>query len=117
MGLGAGCASERVPPRRPGRRRKGLPRQSAGGTLRRAVPPATGRDGVHHGPGVSVEESMLSSPVPTVPAYPARRPELIVRPLGEQGRYVVKDPHKSTYYQLGDEEYFLLTQLDGCKAP
>jgi multidrug efflux pump subunit AcrA (membrane-fusion protein) len=44
---------------------------------------------------------------------PCRRPELIVRPLGEQGPYVVKDPGTGAYYHLGDEEHFLLMQLDG----
>src|SRR5262249_45671663 len=44
---------------------------------------------------------------------PSRRPELVVRPLGENGQYVVKDPHTGAYYHLGEEEHFLLTQLDG----
>jgi hypothetical protein len=44
---------------------------------------------------------------------PCRRPELVVRPLGEHGPYVVKDPHSGAYYHLGEEEHFLLTQLDG----
>jgi multidrug resistance efflux pump len=44
---------------------------------------------------------------------PARRPELVVRPLGERGQYVIKDPDTGAYYHLGDEEHFLLTQLDG----
>jgi multidrug efflux pump subunit AcrA (membrane-fusion protein) len=44
---------------------------------------------------------------------PARRPELLIRPLGEQGPYVVKDPRGGGYYHLGEEEHFLLTQLDG----
>jgi multidrug resistance efflux pump len=44
---------------------------------------------------------------------PSRRPELVVSPLGDGGRYVVKDPHTGAYFQLGEEEHFLLTQLDG----
>jgi multidrug resistance efflux pump len=44
---------------------------------------------------------------------PARRPELVLSPLGEGGWYVLKDPHTGAYFQLGAEEYFLLTQLDG----
>jgi multidrug efflux pump subunit AcrA (membrane-fusion protein) len=44
---------------------------------------------------------------------PCRRPELVVCPLGENGPYVVKDPRTGAYYHLGDEEHFLLTQLDG----
>src|SRR5688500_12574945 len=47
---------------------------------------------------------------------PARRPDLIVRPLGEEGRYVVKDPSSGAYYELGEEEHFLLTQLDGTRS-
>jgi multidrug resistance efflux pump len=44
---------------------------------------------------------------------PARRPELVLSPLDEGGRYVLKDPHTGAYFQLGPEEHFLLTQLDG----
>src|SRR5262245_31586213 len=51
------------------------------------------------------------------PRCPARRPELVVRPLGEDGRYVVKDPQTGAYYHLGDEEHFLLSQLDGQRDP
>jgi multidrug efflux pump subunit AcrA (membrane-fusion protein) len=46
-------------------------------------------------------------------AWPARRNELIIQPLGVDGPYVVKDPGTGAYYHLGDEEHFLLTQLDG----
>src|SRR5262245_39626010 len=46
-------------------------------------------------------------------SLPCRRPDLVIRPLGDRGPYVVKDPRTGAYYQLGDEEYFLLTQLDG----
>jgi putative peptide zinc metalloprotease protein len=38
---------------------------------------------------------------------------LVIRPLGDHGPYVVKDPRTGAYYHLGDEEHFLLTQLDG----
>ena len=44
---------------------------------------------------------------------PCRRSELVVCPLGQHGPYVVKDPRTGAYYHLGDEEHFLLTQLDG----
>jgi hypothetical protein len=44
---------------------------------------------------------------------PCRRAELVVRPLGDHGPYVVKDPGTGAYYHLGAEEHFLLTQLDG----
>jgi putative peptide zinc metalloprotease protein len=44
---------------------------------------------------------------------PCRRPELVIRPLGDQGPYVVKDPGTGAYYHLGAEEHFLLTQCDG----
>src|SRR5215472_11143992 len=55
-----------------------------------------------------------SSPMPhLVTMLPCRRPELVVRPLGDHGPYVVKDPRSGAYYHLGDEEHFLLTQLDG----
>src|SRR5262249_15175000 len=44
---------------------------------------------------------------------PTRRPELVVRQLGDRGRYVVKDPRTGEYFTLGEQEHFLLTQLDG----
>jgi multidrug efflux pump subunit AcrA (membrane-fusion protein) len=44
---------------------------------------------------------------------PCCRPELVIRQLGEHGPYVVKDPRSGAYYHLGDEEHFLLKQLDG----
>jgi multidrug efflux pump subunit AcrA (membrane-fusion protein) len=44
---------------------------------------------------------------------PAARPDLIIRPLGERGAYVVKDPRSGSYYHLGEEEHFLLGQLSG----
>src|SRR5262245_1110703 len=47
------------------------------------------------------------------PRLPARRPELLLRPLGEQGRYVVKDPHTGGFFLLGEQEFFLFEQLDG----
>ena len=44
---------------------------------------------------------------------PARRPELVLSPRGTAGLYVLKDPQTGAYYQLGEEEAFLLSQLDG----
>jgi multidrug efflux pump subunit AcrA (membrane-fusion protein) len=44
---------------------------------------------------------------------PSRRAELVIRPLGARGQYVVKDPSGSRYFELGEEEHFLLLQLDG----
>lgn len=44
---------------------------------------------------------------------PCRRPELVVRPLGDQGPYVVKNPGRGEYFHLGEMEHFLLTQFDG----
>ena len=44
---------------------------------------------------------------------PCCRFELVLSPLGDQGQYVVKDPRARTYYHLGEEEHFLLTQLNG----
>jgi multidrug efflux pump subunit AcrA (membrane-fusion protein) len=46
-------------------------------------------------------------------SLPCHRSELIVRSLGDRGPYVVKDPRSGSYYQFGEEEHFLLTQLDG----
>src|SRR5262249_33964161 len=44
---------------------------------------------------------------------PVRRPELLVKPLGDEGRYVVKDPRRGEFFQLGAKEHFLLMQLEG----
>src|SRR4051794_20514578 len=41
---------------------------------------------------------------------PARRPELVLRPLDDGG--VVKDPRTGEYFQLQEQEYFLLLLLD-----
>ncbi len=51
------------------------------------------------------------SAIATIPR--PRRPELLIRPLGDEGRHVVKDPETGRYFQLGQHESFLLTQLDG----
>jgi multidrug efflux pump subunit AcrA (membrane-fusion protein) len=47
---------------------------------------------------------------------PPRRPELFLSPLGQAGRYVLKDPQTGAYFQLGEEEHFLLLQLDGLRT-
>jgi multidrug efflux pump subunit AcrA (membrane-fusion protein) len=47
---------------------------------------------------------------------PIRRNDLVVRPLGDQGRYVVKDPCTGAYFHIGNEEHFLLTRLDGQRS-
>src|SRR5262249_26194662 len=46
---------------------------------------------------------------------PCRRPELIVRPLGTNGRHVIKDPVSGKYFHLGEQESFLLLRLDGAQ--
>jgi putative peptide zinc metalloprotease protein len=56
----------------------------------------------------------MLSPVATLPAVlPARRPELRVAPLGDGGQHVVKDPGTGDFFHLGEQEHFLLMQLDG----
>src|SRR5262245_24547731 len=55
----------------------------------------------------------MNSTAMPIESLPARRSELVVRPLGEEGRYVVKDPVGGAYFHLGEEERFLLEQLDG----
>jgi multidrug resistance efflux pump len=50
----------------------------------------------------------------TIPA--ARRPELLLRPHGNQGQCVVKDPRTSALFHLGEQEYFLLSRLDGTQT-
>src|SRR5262249_11974162 len=48
---------------------------------------------------------------------PCRRSDLLIRPVDGGGRWVVKDPHSGAYFQLGEQEYFLLSQLDGEHTP
>src|SRR6516165_5248640 len=50
------------------------------------------------------------------PSLPCRRPELIFRPAGEGGGYVIKGPRADDYFAVGVEEYFLLTQCDGVQS-
>jgi multidrug efflux pump subunit AcrA (membrane-fusion protein) len=46
-----------------------------------------------------------------------RRPDLVVRPVGDDGQHVVKDPATGEYYHLGEQEAFLLLSLDGSRTP
>jgi multidrug resistance efflux pump len=48
---------------------------------------------------------------------PCCRRELVFSTAGDAGRYVVKDPRAGDYYSVGEEEYFLLTQLNGSQSP
>src|SRR5437899_11590572 len=52
----------------------------------------------------------------TATLLPARRLELLVSPLGDNGQCVVKDPRTGAYFHLGEQEAFLLGQLDGEQA-
>src|SRR5262245_12661122 len=56
---------------------------------------------------------MQASAAPPIPGLPFRRPDLVVRPLGDGGNHVVKDPRTGAYFHIGADEYFLLMQLDG----
>jgi putative peptide zinc metalloprotease protein len=47
------------------------------------------------------------------PTLPACRPDLIVRTLGHRAACVLKDPRTGAYFQVGEQESFLLSQLDG----
>ena len=49
----------------------------------------------------------------TATPLPACRSDLVVRPVGDAGECVVKDPGSGEFFQLGPHEHFLLTQLDG----
>src|SRR5438045_4913626 len=48
---------------------------------------------------------------------PARRRDLIFKPLGEAGEHVVKDPRTGGYFKLPAQESFLFTLLDGRHGP
>lgn len=47
------------------------------------------------------------------PPLPARKPNLVIRPFGGEGEFVVKNPARRTYHKFGEQEAFLLEQLDG----
>jgi multidrug efflux pump subunit AcrA (membrane-fusion protein) len=47
----------------------------------------------------------------TIP--PPRRSELVLRPFGDRGDHVVKDPSTGQFFNLGAQESFLLECLDG----
>ena len=47
---------------------------------------------------------------------PCRRPEFLLAAVGEPGRYVVKAPSAGAYFQIGEEEHFLLAQMDGTRS-
>jgi hypothetical protein len=47
---------------------------------------------------------------------PCRRPELVSRPFGQNGSYLVRDRQRGDSFRLGAEEYFLLAGLDGTRA-
>lgn len=47
------------------------------------------------------------------PFLPAVRPDLTATRIGEGGTYRLEDSLRGTVYQLGEQEYFLLTQCDG----
>src|SRR5438045_613166 len=51
--------------------------------------------------------------VQTTMIPPARRADLLLRPLGDDGQHVVKDLCSGTYFSLPPVETFLLEQLDG----
>ncbi len=51
---------------------------------------------------------MIATKIP-----PARRSDLLMKPLGNDGQHVVKDPRTGAYFSLPRAEAFLLAQLDG----
>lgn len=51
--------------------------------------------------------------VAAVKPLPRRRDELVVRPSGTEGEYVVKVPSSGGYFHIGSAEHFLLDRLDG----
>jgi hypothetical protein len=55
--------------------------------------------------------------MPIIRKIPPRLlPDVLIRPLDEQGGYVVKNPRKRTYLKLGAQERFLLEKLDGAST-
>jgi len=60
-----------------------------------------------------LESSLGDNGPTTLPRLPTRRSGLVIRQLAETGSYVIKDPRNGSYYQLGQEELFLLNQCNG----
>jgi hypothetical protein len=54
-------------------------------------------------------------PDPATP-LPCRQPELVARPSGEDGSYLVRNRIAGESFQLGPEEHFLLARLDGTRT-
>ncbi len=46
-------------------------------------------------------------------SLPRLRDDLVLKPVGADGRHVVKNIHSGEYFNLGPEESFLLSRLDG----
>src|SRR5262249_29529809 len=47
---------------------------------------------------------------------PCRRPELVARPFGDNGAYLVRNRRAGESFQLGAAEHFLLARLDGTRT-
>jgi hypothetical protein len=47
---------------------------------------------------------------------PLRRPDLVARRIGDGGDYRLEDALRGAVYQIGEPEYFLLTQCDGRRS-
>ena len=46
-------------------------------------------------------------------ALPARRRDLVFKPIGDEGDHVIKDPKTGAYFRLGPQESFLFARFDG----
>ncbi len=56
----------------------------------------------------------MSTPLKTAShSLPRKRASLTIRPADAPGRYVVKDSTTNAFFQIGEEEFFLLSQLMG----
>ena len=62
------------------------------------------------------EEGLLQGAEGGATHPPSRRPELVMGPPGPDRQCVVKDPRTGRYYHLGEQETFLLGQLDGART-
>ena len=49
----------------------------------------------------------------TVIPNPRLRADVVIRPLGDDGGYVVKNPRTNEFFQIAEEEHFLLGQING----
>src|SRR5262249_33830914 len=71
------------------------------------------REGVERAAETELQRADMTAALTLIPA---RRPDLIAWHTGDNGAYRLEDPVRGTAYQIGEQEYFLLTYCDGRRS-